>query len=377
MHIAMVASVHPPNDARIFAKETKTLVDAGHRVTVLTLANGDFTPGFGVEFVVLPRPKNRFKRVLSAKKIFRAAIALDADLYIIHDPEILRVGRWLRKHGKKYIFDAHEPYPDFIAEKAWVPKPFKGLVKRLVAWEEMRGAKASSGIITAMRENAERLAPAGKPTIVLHNYPRIDAVPEKIPEKENTIIYVGVVMAVRFGAEMLKMAEHLAPGAVLDGWKLQVLGPVYGDGYLERCRKAAGDLIDDKRLYFPEKFIAYDGAMKMIERAKIGLSFIVPTRKYNQCLSSKIFDYMAKGTIPITTWLDAYKGIVSEADGPVFVPHGQENRVVEIIADLIKDETAIAQRAETCMRAARKKFNWEKDAREFPEFIEKIYKGKS
>jgi glycosyltransferase involved in cell wall biosynthesis len=86
---------------------------------------------------------------------------------------------------------------------------------------------------------------------------------------------------------------------------------------------------------------------------------------------------MAKGTIPITTWLDAYDGILSESDGPIFVPHGQENRVVDIISDLIKDETAMAQRAETCMRAAREKFNWEKDAKIFPEFIEKIYKGKS
>ena len=372
MHIVMLSSVHPPFDARIHKHESRTLVEAGHRVTVLAMANGDYpSSDEGIELDVIPRPKNRFVRALSAKKLLRRALQLDADLYIIHDPEIIRIGKALNRAGKPFIYDAHEPYPDFIAEKAWVPKPFKGLVKRLIAAEEMRGAKNAIAIIAAMRENAERLAPANRPTIILHNYPRIADVSEKMPEKDNTIIYVGVVMKVRFGAEMLAMAKDLAPKAALDGWKLQVLGPVYGKGYLERCREAAGEHLDKDYLDFPEKFVPYPKAMTMVERAKIGLSFIVPTKKYNQCLSSKIFDYMAKGTVPITTWLDAYDGILSEADGPIFVPHGQESRAAQIIADLARDPNALEQRAIQCIKSAREKFNWEKDAAEFPQFIEK------
>ncbi len=372
MRIAMLTSTHSPLDPRIYHKEALDLAAAGHEVTIIASARQMPEEEPQVEFKILSPYKNRFLRVLAGSRFKRAALECDADLYIIYDPEILRVGRWLRKRGKPFIFDALEPYPDFIAEKDWVPAPFKGIVKRLIAWEEMRGAKASTGIISAMRENDERLAPAGKPSIILHNYPRRDAVAEGLPEKENSIIYVGVVMAVRFGEQMLGLSSYLAEGQPLDNWKLQILGPVYGEGYLERCRRAAGRLIDTEKILFPAEFVPYRQALAYIARARIGLSFIVPTRKYNQCLSGKIFDYMAKGTVPITTWLDAYKGIVSEADGPIFVKPGDEAKVPFIIAELTEDESALSQRAERCISSVREKFNWEADAKGFPQFIEKI-----
>ncbi|HHS51200.1 MAG TPA: hypothetical protein ENN07_08815 [candidate division Zixibacteria bacterium] len=371
MRIAMLTSTHPPLDVRIYHKEAVDLANEGHDVHIIAMSNDAPPNETGINFTLLPLYQNRFRRVLASFLFKRAALALDADVYVIHDPEILHVGRWLKKHGKPFIFDAFEPYPDFIAEKDWVPRPLKGIVKKLVACEEMRGAKASSGIISAMRENDERLSPAGKPSMVLHNYPRIGAAVEELPPKDNTIIFVGVVMAVRFGAEMLSLSRHLADGGALDGWKLQILGPVYGNGYLEECRESAGDFIDSERLYFPEKFVPYCEALSMMERAKIGLSFIVPTKKYNQCLSGKIFDYMAKGTIPITTWLDAYDGIVSDADGPIFVEGFDERRIVEIIRELSADKDAMRQRAEACIRSVREKFNWERDARDFPAFVEK------
>jgi len=372
MHIVMLASTHPPTDARIFRKEAKTLVDAGHSVTILTMANGEYEVDFGVQFKLLSRPKNRYLRVLKGKKLAQRALELDADIYIIHDPEILYAGRWLARRGKKYVYDAHELYPDFITEKNWVPKPLKPIVRSLVAHEEMRGAESAAGLIVAMRENAERLAPSGKPILTLHNFPRLDDIAEKIGEKENSVIYVGGIMDVRFGKEMLAMAKYFAPSEILDGWRLEILGPVHRERYIEECLRVVKSHKNKEYLHFPAEYIPYNEALKKIERAKFGISLIRPTRKYRQCISGKVFDYMAKGTVPVTTWLPSYEGLVSEADGPVFVQPGEEERVPYIIADLAKDEAALRQRAERCIESCRTKFNWEREGKELPGFLERL-----
>jgi len=372
MRIVMLASTHPPTDARIFSKETATLVEAGHRVTILTMANGEFEASPGVEFELMPRPKNRFVRVLKGRELARRALELDADIYIIHDPEILYVGRWLARRGKKYIYDAHEPYPDFIAGKAWMPCILKPLARKAVAAEEMRGTENAAGIIVAMRENAERLAPSHRPILTLHNFPRKKNILKEPGPKENLVIYVGGIMDVRFGKEMISFAGAFASDGQVEGWRLEILGPIHSDKYRELCMRIAEPHRGSEYFHLPGEYVKYDIALQRIRSAKIGLSLVRPTRNYRQIVSSKVFDYMACGTVPIVTWLPSYEGLVSEADGPVFVAPGDEDRVPQIIAELAKDEAALRQRAERCIESCRTKFNWEIEGKELPGFLERL-----
>jgi len=368
MKAVFITSTHEPDDPRIFYKESRTLVEAGWDVTILAMSNKKCDQQFGVKLAIVPKPKNRYARVISARRLKKIALDLDADVYVICDAEIVSVGRWLARNGKKFFYDALEPYPDFIAEKDWVLKPFKPLVKKLVANEELRGARASSGIIVAMRENAERLKTAKKPTLTLHNFPRIQDAEQELPVKEDSIVYSGIIMPVRFGAEMLMLGEHTKKGGALEGWKMEILGSVHGEEYLKKCMGIAEQYKEN--IFFPGKFVPYKEAMERMKRAKFGLSLIQPTKKYDQCISGKIFDYMAKGTIPIATWLSAYDGIVSEADGPVFISPGSEKKIANIIAELVRDENALKQRAQRCIESVRNKFNWEKEAKDLVKFLE-------
>ncbi len=375
MHIVQITTTHPPHDVRVFYKIARTLLEAGNRVTLLQMFNGDADPYPGIEYEIIPRPGNRFKRVLAGRKLGPVALELKGDVYIIHDTEILSLAAFLSKREKKVIHDAMEPYPDFLAEKPWVPRILRPVVRKAAAIAEMRGSKNSDGLIVAMKENSERLKPSGKPILMLHNFPKIEDILEHRPPKENTVIYVGGVMRQRKGTEIASMSEHFAPGGLLEGWRLDIIGPIHFSNYGRKCREIAAPHIDKGYLKFPGVMEPYDKVLKMIESARFGLSLVEPTRNYSQIISTKIFDYMAKGTIPIATWLQSYEGLITDADGPVFIAPGDEAKVPSIIADLLKDGTAMRQRAETCLKSVREKFNWEQDAQYLPAFIEKIVGG--
>ena len=87
--VCHVTSVHPPEDVRIFQKECVSLARAGYDVT-LVQQGGDYEKdgvhilGFGD---IAP---NRFQRMLmTAWRAYRRALEADADVYHLHDPELL------------------------------------------------------------------------------------------------------------------------------------------------------------------------------------------------------------------------------------------------------------------------------------------------
>ena len=77
----------------------------------------------------MPSGGGRLERMTSfAKKVYEAALAVDADIYHLHDPELLPYGLKLKKRGKKVIFDRHEVYVEQIREKAYLPRWIRGLI---------------------------------------------------------------------------------------------------------------------------------------------------------------------------------------------------------------------------------------------------------
>ena len=54
---------------------------------------------------------SRIKRFTKAvNEIYKKSIEINADIYHLHDPELLRIARKLK--DEKIIYDAHEDLPD-------------------------------------------------------------------------------------------------------------------------------------------------------------------------------------------------------------------------------------------------------------------------
>ena len=85
---------------------------------------------------------------------YRAALALDADLYHFHDPEFLPWGVRLARAGKRVVYDAHEDVPTQIRSKDWIPAAARASVAR--AFAPARGRLRRRGSTRSSRRASSR-----------------------------------------------------------------------------------------------------------------------------------------------------------------------------------------------------------------------------
>ena len=92
--------------------------------------------------------KSRFDRIKNApKQIMKLALSVSADIYQLHDPELLRIAPLLKqKSGAKVIFDSHEDVPKQISNKPWIPSILRPIVSRIYSIYEKNTCKKIDGL---------------------------------------------------------------------------------------------------------------------------------------------------------------------------------------------------------------------------------------
>jgi glycosyltransferase involved in cell wall biosynthesis len=197
-----LTSVHRPRDVRIFHKEARAVAAAG-----------------GHAEVAAPRvPLRRARRLAAGWRLARRARARDADLYHVHDPELLPAALWLaRATGRPVVYDVHEYLGQTARTKRWLPGPLRRPVALAAERAERLGARRLAGVVTANEDLAARFAAAGARAVSVTNSPWSDAFPEPAAmPAEPVVLYVGGLGPLR-GLEVMRRAFPLVdvPGARL------------------------------------------------------------------------------------------------------------------------------------------------------------------
>ena len=126
MHVVVCTVVHHPADARIYYRQIRALLDAGHQVTYIAPFGEleDFSERTRptLTTVTIPRAVGR-RRIgaLRAAKAAMAAAVAGADLLLVHDPELLLVLP-PRRRRPPTVWDVHEDTAAALTTKAWLPR---------------------------------------------------------------------------------------------------------------------------------------------------------------------------------------------------------------------------------------------------------------
>ena len=123
MRAVHISTVHRSDDTRIFLKECRSLARAGYDVHYLVRRPRAMSAD-GVTLHAIYEPERRsapgrnhlarvWRLVARGASAYRRARGLGADVYHIHDPELIPVGLLLRLGGARVVYDVHE---DAVAE---------------------------------------------------------------------------------------------------------------------------------------------------------------------------------------------------------------------------------------------------------------------
>src|ERR1051325_2652640 len=96
--VVHISSAHPPGDTRIFLKQCRTLASAGYDVHLIVQNPRDeVRDGISLWGIRAPRSDRRLERMTrTVLEVYRRARDLEADLYHLHDPELIPIGLLLR-----------------------------------------------------------------------------------------------------------------------------------------------------------------------------------------------------------------------------------------------------------------------------------------
>jgi glycosyltransferase involved in cell wall biosynthesis len=299
-------------------------------------------------------------------KVFRAARRERAQIYHLHDPELLWAGLLLKLLGHRVVYDVHEDVPKQIMNKFWIPWWAKRVLSVGTALVERAAAAAFDGIVAATPSIAARF-PRDK-TVVVQNFPRLAAAAERpdAPEfvdRPYAFAYTGGLAKVQGLREIVATAA-LLPEDLGDSF----VAGFFDDDELEREVRASEGW---KRIDFRGR-VTPDEVLDVIHSARCGLVIDHPISNYLESYSTKMFEYMACGVPVVCSDFPFWTRLVSDADCGVTVDPMDPRAVVKAVEALCRDPEEARRLGRNGRRAILERYNWENEFAKLDDLYRRI-----
>jgi glycosyltransferase involved in cell wall biosynthesis len=365
MHVVVCTVVHHPADARIYFRQIRALLDAGHHVTYIAPHHlsdisdiSDSSGGKLLTAVDIPRAVGRNRLgPLRAAKTAMAEHAPGGDLLLVHDPELLLVLP-PKSERPPTVWDVHEDTAAALTTKAWLPDFLRPVAAGGVLTAEHL-AERHLHLILAERGYNARFA-GEHPVVPNTTYVPDTAAPPSGPRR---VVYVGHISPDRGSAEMAELGRLLAP----HGIAVELIGPA--DAAAQADIKAAGDAVHW------HGFKPNEEALALADGALAGLSLLRDEKNFRHSMPTKVVEYMARGLPVITTPLPLAVDLVQNADCGFVVPFNDARAAADAVLKLDADPDLRVTMGARGHESAKSSLGWAADARAFVAQLEAWARG--
>lgn len=366
--VCHLTTVHDRADTRIFHKMCMSLSAQGYDVSLVVADGHGDEKRSGVSILDAGKSKNRRERVLGAsKRVFKIAAHQDADLYHLHDPELLPIGLKLRRLGKRVIFDSHEDVPKQLLGKPYLNKPTLWLISKAFGAYEAWVCRRLSGVIAATPFIRDKFLRFNSRTVDINNFPLPNELTSEVPWdlKKSEVCYIGGLAKVR-GIQELVQAMNLTK---VDA-RLNICGNFH-DIKLESAVKAQPGW----KKFNEHGFVDRAGVRAVLGRSVAGLVTLHPIVNYLDALPVKMFEYMAAGIPPISSNFPLWREIVEGNDCGICVDPLDPKAIANAIDYLVANPDEARRLGENGSRAVKEKYNWLIEETKLVEFYKRVLWG--
>lgn len=353
--IIHITSVHQRYDTRIFIKECQSSANNGYTVSLVVADGKGDEENSGVRIYDVGKLSGRMNRILkTTKNAYQKALILDADIYHLHDPELIPIGLKLLKQGKKVIFDAHEDLPKQVLSKpylkSWQRKPLSWLIGKYEAY----ALSKFSGIVCATPSIYKKFSAINKNiTVNVNNFPvlgELGDIDETVDweKKKHQVCYVGGVTKIR-GIEQVVQAMGLSNKA-----QLQLVGSFSETSVYDKIKMEFGwsNVVE-------RGFLDRQAVKKVMKESVAGIVTFLPAPNHIDAQPNKMFEYMSAGLPIITSDFPLWKDIVDGNQCGIYVDPMNPKAIADAIDYVVTHPKEAQKMGENGRKAVLEKYNWD------------------
>lgn len=358
LRICHLTSVHLDGDIRIFHKMAKTMASEFEVHVVVPNTQTRLQDGVHIHSFEANTTQRRIRMRQTVDHVFREAVRVNAAIYQLHDPELLRLVKPLQATGAKVIFDAHEDVPKQIMDKYWIPWLFRKVISLVYALYEKRISRRLDGIISVTPSICARFEKANPKVVLIQNFPLPDEfpAPDWSLKKANHFCYIGGLYASRGIKEVVLAMKEV------DG-HLHLAGS-FDDPILQAELEASSAW---KKVTFYGQ-VGRTQIQEIVQKSTVGIVTLHPTPSYKEAYPIKMFEYMAAGCAVLASDFPLYKSLLQEETCGRFVDPEDVREIAQALNDFISNPTQTLAMGQAARKRFETKYSWQQEALKLRQF---------